>query len=155
MRLCCVNHIFGGKPMRLAIIGALSLGTLLSGCVSTNTRPLTMLSSNEQAARCVARTDMEDPNIGYGAINVTDRAPPAPQIMTYDPVTKTETHVSSDGTNYSFSAKNRREQTGVGIKGSTQAYSSGPKVCHENGPHDEIDPVIAAAVVAAGATATQ
>jgi hypothetical protein len=140
--------------MRLAIVGVLGLGALLSGCVSTNTRPLTMLSSNEQAARCVARTDMADPNIGYGATDVSGPAP-APQIMTYDPRTKTETHMSSNGTTYSFSAKNRAQQTGVGIKGSALAYSSGPKVCHENGPHDEIDPVVAAAVVAAGVAATQ
>ncbi|WP_189485692.1 hypothetical protein [Asticcacaulis endophyticus] len=98
------------------IIAVLGAGAMLSGCVSTYTSPVAVLSTGEQAGRCVRKTDGKK----------------APQIMTYDSDSRTETHASNEGDEYKYSVQNKPQRTAVGVKGGTDKGADFD-VCREDG----------------------
>ncbi len=105
------------------IVAGLSLGMIVSlaGCATYQTRRVEYRetrSASERAAACVAAFEGENGK--------------APQVMTYDSGTGTETHLNTDGRKVTVTAQNAGDKTSAGM-GVTLGERK-PESCTSNDP---------------------
>lgn len=105
------------------IVGGLGLGMLvvsLSACTYYERNRRVVIdprSDAERAAACVAAFEPEGK---------------APQIMTYDSDTRTETHVNTKGREVTVTAQNATDDTSMGMGG--KLGERRPEACTSNDP---------------------
>jgi hypothetical protein len=89
------------KPVIWAVLGG-GLIAALSGCDHYYPYPVDNSTQKQRAEACVARFDPEHK---------------APQVMTYDSATGTETHMNTEGRNVAVTAQNAQDNTALGMGG--------------------------------------
>ncbi|MFT3997934.1 MAG: hypothetical protein QM667_11055 [Asticcacaulis sp.] len=171
----------GGKLVVLTMaVGAIATG--LGGCTSTMTRSVGGIDGNDAVSRCIKKVNREINGRWFNLPFLNgDKTPPtpllstrsqgAPQIMTYDSATGTETRMNSagdqvtfnvkkkglgeaqvlfDGKKYVLWARDSNAKTGAAMGGGLSGEEvSKFRVCREAGPGDEVDPVALTALLAA------
>lgn len=91
-------HILMKAGLMFAGLGALAL----VGCAHYYPYPVDNSTQKQRAEACVAQYDPEHK---------------APQVMTYDSATGTETHMNTEGRNVAVTAQNAQDNTALGMGG--------------------------------------